>query len=475
MMNLLHRSRPLTALLLAGVSAAACASVPDLGPAPQPKEAAAYAARESFAAPAAEWPADRWWDAYGDPQLGALIDEALADSPDLAQAEARVRRAEAIARQSGAALRPHVGAQATISEARQSYNMGIPQDFVPQDWNDYGQVGLNLSWQLDFFGKNRAALAAATSQAEAARAEAAAARLALSTSVAGAYADLAQLHAAHDAAVEAVRVRAASEELISQRVEGGLETRAALERAHAGRAAAEAGQAALEEAIGLTKNGIAVLLGQGPDRGLSIQRPAPGAIRAFGLPRNLELDLIGRRPDVQAARLSAEAAGKRIDVARADFYPNVNLAAVVGLQSLGLNSLGESNSTFGSVGPAISLPIFSGGRLEGSYRGARADYDAAVAIYDGTVARAFREVADSAVSARALDERLGKSREALAASQRAFDLTRSRYAQGLGTYLDVLSAEDALIANRRAVADLETRAFALDVALIRALGGGYRA
>ncbi|MGZ9098373.1 MAG: TolC family protein, partial [Brevundimonas sp.] len=161
--------------------------------------------------------------------------------------------------------------------------------------------------------------------------------------------------------------------------------------------------------------------------------------------------------------------------ARADFYPNVNLAAVVGLQSLGLGSLAESNSTFGSVGPAISLPIFSGGRLEGSYRGARAQYDAAVATYDETVAHAFKEVADSAVSARALDERLGKSREALAASQRAYDLTKQRYTQGLGTYLDVLSAEDALIANRRAVADLETRAFSLDVALIRALGGGYRA
>lgn len=475
MTNLLQRRRPLAALLLAGMSASACASVPDLGPPPQPRDASTYAASESFAAPAVEWPADRWWDAYGDPQLGGLIDEALAGSPDLAQAQARVRRAEAIAQQSGAALRPQIGASGTIGETRQSYNMGVPQDFVPQDWNDYGQAGLNLSWQLDFFGKNRAVLAAATSQAEAARAEAAAARLVLSTSVAGAYADLARLHAAHDAAVEAVRVRAASEDLIRQRVEQGLEMRAALERAHAGRAAAEAGRAAIEEAIGLARNGIAVLLGQGPDRGLSIERPAPEAIRAFGLPRNLELDLIGRRPDVQAARLSAEAAARRIDASRADFYPNVNLVGVVGLQSLGLDALAESNSTFGSVGPAISLPIFSGGRLEGAYRGARADYDAAVAAYDGTVARAFKEVADSAVSARALDERLGKSREALTASQRAWDLTRQRYAQGLGTYLDVLSAEDALIANRHAVAALDTRAFALDVALIRALGGGYRA
>jgi len=461
--------------MLAGVSASACASVPNLGSAPQIKDASTYAASQSFAAATTEWPSDRWWDAYGDAQLSALIDEALAGSPDLAQAQARVRMAQAAAQQVGSALRPSVGATGTVGEARQSYNMGVPKDFVPQDWNDTGQVGLNVSWQLDFFGRNRAALAAATSGAEAARAEAAAARIVLATAVAGTYADLAQLYAAHDATVEAVRVRAASEALIRQRVDQGLETQAALERAHAGRAAAEAALAALDEAIGLTRNGIAALLGQGPDRTLSLQRPAPGAIRAFGLPQNLQLDLIGRRPDVQAARLSAEAAAKRIDVAKADFYPNVNLMGVVGLQSLGLDSLAESNSTFGSVGPAVSLPIFSGGRLEGAYRGARANYDAAVATYDGTVARAFKEVADSAVSARALDERLGKSREALTASQRAYDLTKSRYVQGLGTYLDVLSAEDSLIASRRAVADLETRAFSLDVALIRALGGGYRA
>jgi outer membrane protein TolC len=136
--------------------------------------------------------------------------------------------------------------------------------------------------------------------------------------------------------------------------------------------------------------------------------------------------------------------------------------------------LTKSGSTLGSVGPAVSLPIFSAGRLQGSYRGARADYDEAVAAYDQTLTRALQEVADSAVSARALDARLGKSREALTAARTAYELSRQRYARGLGTYLDVLTAEDALIANRRTVADLESRAFTLDVALIRALGGGYR-
>lgn len=470
--------RPIRLFLLASAAASAmgCANLPDLGSAPQPKAAGSYAADQSFAAPQAiEWPQDRWWTAYGDPQLDTLVDEALAGSPDLAQAEARVRRAEAFAEQAGSALLPQIGAHGAVSAAKQSYNVGVPQEFVPQGWNGFGNVAATLDWQLDFFGRNRALLAAATSRAEAARAEAAAARLALSTAVASAYGDLAKLYADRDAAADAVRVRAQSEDLIKKKAARGLETEAALERARSGRAAAEAELEAVDEVIGLVRNGVAALLGQGPDRGLAIERPRPDAIRAFALPANLEADLVGRRPDIVAARLTAEAAAQRVKAAKADFYPNVNLTGAIGEQSLDIGKLAKSGSMFGAIGPAVSLPIFSAGRLEGAYRGAFADYEAAVATYDATVARAFKEVADSAVSAKALSARLAKSREALVASRRAYELMRMRYDRGLATYLDVLSAEDALIANRRTVADLETRAFILDVALIRALGGGYGA
>ena len=463
--------------LLAGAAAtlSACASIPHLGPAPQPKAAAAYAVEKTFTAPAAAWPSDRWWAAYGDPQLDQLIEEALAGAPDLAKARARLREAEAFRETAASTLGPHLAAVASVTEVKQSYNNGVPKAAVPHGWNDAGMAGLSLDWQLDLFGKNRALLAAATSEAEAARAEEAQARLTLSTGVASAYADLAQLYADRDAAEEALRVRGDSEALIQLRRDKGLETQAAMERAHSGRAAAEAQLAAVDEAIGLTRNALAALLGQGPDRGLAIARPAPGAIRAFGLPPSLQADLIGRRPDVVAARLTAEAAAKRIKAAKADFYPNVNLTGLIGVQSLGLNMLTKSGSGMGSIGPAISLPIFDSGRLQGNYRGARAQYDEAVASYDQTLTRALQDVADSAVSARALNARLGKSQEALAAAQAAYGLTRQRYDRGLGAYLDVLTAEDALISTRRAVADLETRAFTLDVALVRALGGGFHA
>jgi outer membrane protein TolC len=174
-----------------------------------------------------------------------------------------------------------------------------------------------------------------------------------------------------------------------------------------------------------------------------------------------------------AARLRSEAAAERVKVAKADFYPNVNLTAVIGVESLGIGNLARAGSDFGAVGPAISLPIFKGGTLEGAYRGARAEYDAAVASYDAAVTQALSDVGDVAASERALDSRLSKSREALASAQQAYQIVQNRYAGGLSTYLEVLSTEDLLIANRQTVADLETRAFTLDVALVRALGGGF--
>jgi NodT family efflux transporter outer membrane factor (OMF) lipoprotein len=476
--SVLNNGKMARLALIAGAAAtvlSGCASVPRMGAAPQPKAASSYAASQSLAAPQADWPTDHWWTAYGDAQLDQLISEALAGSPDLAVARARVRQADALSEQVRSSLGPQVEAMGAIGEMKMSYNNGLPPGVVQHGWHAGSIDGLALNWQLDFFGKNRAQLAAATSSAQAARADEAAARVALSTAVAGVYADLAQLYQDRDAAEEALHVRTESQNLIARRYEQGLENKAALERVHAGRASTEAELAAIDEAIGLTKNRLAALLGQGPDRGRAIGRPTPGAIRAFGLPNNLQAELVGRRPDVVAARLTAEAAAHRIKAANADFYPNVNLAAFYGVESFGLNYLTKSGSTLGQVGPAVTLPIFSSGRLQGAYRGARADYDAAVAVYDQTLAHALNEVADSAVSARALDARLSKSREALAAAKSAYDLASQRYGRGLGTYLEVLSAEDALIGQRRAVADLETRAFTLDVALVRALGGGWRA
>jgi NodT family efflux transporter outer membrane factor (OMF) lipoprotein len=209
-------------------------------------------------------------------------------------------------------------------------------------------------------------------------------------------------------------------------------------------------------------------------RGQAVSLPTAPQLKAFGLPQDLGIEIVGRRPDIAAARLRTEALASRIQAAKADFYPNVRLSAVIGLQALGIGDLFDGGSTYGSAGPAISLPIFSGGRIQGAYRGARAEFDASVAAYDLALIQAVREVADVAARQRALTVRLGRSRDALAASHRAYELIQARYRGGLSPYFEVLSAEDALNANRRAVADLEASAFTLDIALVRALGGGFR-
>jgi len=474
------RPRPFrpAASLLAGIAAlslAGCAALPDREPAPPLRDARGYAADRSFAGDAASWPADSWWSRYGDVQLEELIGEALAGSPTMATAQARLRRAQAAAQQADAAGAPQLALDASVSSQKQSYNYLTPRAVTPQGMNDYGRVTLDFSWEFDFWGKNRASLAAATSEAEAARADVAQARLVLAAAVASAYAELAREYAAMDTATAALEVRGKTAALFQRRYANGLETLASVRQVDAHRASAETDLLSINEQIALQRNRIAGLVGAGPDRGLAIARPSVRLSQSFGLPADLSADLVGRRPDIVAARLRAQAAGHRIDQARAAFYPNVNLVAFAGVQSLGLDALARGGSSVASVGPALSLPIFDGGRLRGQLRGANADRAQAVASYDGTVIQALQDVADAAASQRALGRELASAGEAVDAAREAWRLQNNRYQGGLSNYLDVLSAEDTMLGNLRVQSDLQSRSFALDVALVRALGGGYTA
>ncbi len=427
----------------------------------------------SLAADERAWPGDGWWRAYGDPQLDRLIDKALAGAPDLAAAKARLDKANADLGRTRASYFPTLTANASAGAQKLSYNNGIPPEFVPKGYNSIGDATLNFNYEFDFWGKNRAAVAAATSDAQAAAADAAQARLVLSTAVAAAYADLARLWAEHDVAVRAAQSRGESLTLVSQRVASGLDTRGDLEQATAGPAQARSDVAQIEEDIALTEDEIAALLGQGPDRGRAIARPSTVALKPFGLPENLPADLLGRRPDLTAARWRVAAQAKRIGEAKAEFYPDINLAAYIGRQSLGLGQFFASGSGIGMIAPALSLPIFDGGKLRSNLRGARADYDQAVATYDKTLIQALQEVADAAASERALAVRLKESGAALAADEEAYRIARLRYDGGLANYQYVLLSEDTVLASRRTVADLQARAFTLDVQLVRALGGGF--
>ena len=470
-----NRRHVIDALLLVSlIAVGGCAQIPSLGESPALMPIEQLKSAESFSAPTAVWPGDRWWQAYGDPQLDALIEEALRDSPNLAVAQARLRLAGAMTQEAGSSRMPEVTGSASFNEAKQSYNYLIPRAALPQGWNDYGQATLNLSWELDFWGKNRSALAAATSEQQAAEAEVAETRLILSTSVASAYAELLHLFTLRDSDAAAMALRNKTVELFRQRHEFGLENLASVRQVEAREAAAEAQLLAIDERIALQRNGVAALLGAGPDRGLAITRPTAQFAGSTGLPPNLALELLGRRPDIVAARLRTEAAAKRIDQQKAGFYPSVNLLAFAGVQSLGIDNLTKSGSDIGSVGPAISLPIFNTERLQGQFRGAHAEYDAAVSTYNATLSNALHEVADAATSRKSLDGELAASRAAVTAAAEAHSIVSERYKGELATYLDVLSAEDQLISAQRGLAEIETRAMVLDVAMVRALGGGYQ-
>ena len=193
----------------------------------------------------------------------------------------------------------------------------------------------------------------------------------------------------------------------------------------------------------------------------------------MALPASLPAELLGRRPDLVAQRARVEAAQKDIAVAKAEFYPNVNLIAFIGLQSLGsAGFLSAASRTLG-VGPAVSLPIFDAGRLRGNLAGKNADYDIAVESYNQTLADALRDVVDNLASFRSVAEQRREQAQALSTAQEAYDLALLRYREGIGNYLQVLSAEQPLLAQQSLDADLKSREISLSIDLVRALGGGF--
>jgi NodT family efflux transporter outer membrane factor (OMF) lipoprotein len=472
-MTRLHKSLGRYLGFLLSLLIAGCAPFPKVG-LPEPEVGVqTLASKVAFSAPSGSWPSDRWWTKYDDSQLDQLMVEALRDSPSLRVAQARLRRAQAIGQVAEAPLLPQVGLEAAAGVQRLSYNYLTAPQSVVRGWNDVGQVALDMRWEIDFWGKYRAGLAAATSEIEARRAELAQAELVLTTSLASGYAELARLYALKDTAERAVKVRARTQSLFAERQLHGLETKASVLEAQAKEAQAQTEDLFLAEQIALQKNRLASLLGAGPDRGLQIRRPGAVLQQSLSLPTELAADLIGRRPDVVAARLQAQAQSSLVKRSEADFYPNVNLAAFIGLQSLGLNVLGQSGSTYGRVGPAISLPIFTGGRLQGELLGARAEFDEAVAVYNSTLIHALQNVADVVTSYRALKGQLTQAERGLTAALQANQLASGRYRGGLSSYLEVLVSEDIMLTSLRVVTELRARNFMLDVALARALGGGY--
>jgi NodT family efflux transporter outer membrane factor (OMF) lipoprotein len=468
-----------TALAAVAVSAvtliAGCASTNGLAPTASPRDANALAAQRSLRdahAGDAAWPARDWWKALDDAQLDALIDEAVRDSPTLKVAAARTRKAIAAADAAAAPLSPRIDGSASSTRERFPNN-GLTPPPLGGSTRTVNELQATLSWEIDFWGKNRAAYEAALGAARAAEVDAYAARLALSTNIAQAYVQLQRAYLLHDVAVATLAERQRIYELTSDRNAAGLDSRLELKQAESAVPATHEALVALDERMALARNQIAALLGAGPDRGLAIERPAATALASVALPSTLPAELIGRRPDVVAQRWRIEAAGRDIASAKAQFYPNVNLVAFVGLQTLGASNLLAAASGMAGVGPAITLPIFDAGRLRANLAAKDADYDVAVEQYNQTLADAMRDVVDQLASFRSVAEQRVQQRQALATTREAYELALLRYREGLGNYVQVLSAEQPLLDQQSLDAELHARELELSINLVRALGRGY--
>ncbi len=472
-------ARVVLAILAFAASAfiAGCASMKGLAPEASVRDANALSSQRALdgvSVSKAAWPATDWWKAFEDPQLDALIGEALSGSPTLKVAEARTRKALAAADTAKAPLYPQI--DGSFSSIRERFSgQGTTPPPAAGTWNTVNQLQVTLGWELDFFGKNRSAYESALGQARAAEVDEHAARLALSTTIAQAYVQLQRAYLQLDVAQKTLAEREQIYALTRDRNDAGIDSRLELKQAESALPVTREVIVQLQETIALTRNQLAALLGAGPDRGLAIARPAATALTPVALPSTLPADLLGRRPDLIAQRWRVEAARKEIDSAKAEFYPNVNLLAFIGLQSLGgAGFLSAASRTLGA-GPAITLPIFEGGRLRGNLAGKDADYDIAAEQYNQTLADAMRDVVDQLASFRSVDEQRVQQKQALATTQEAYNLALLRYREGIGNYLQVLSAEQPWLVQQSLDADLQARELSLSISLTRALGGGYEA
>lgn len=423
---------------------------------------------------AAAAPVDQaWWRVFQQPALDALVDRALRDNPSLAVADARLRRAEAIAQRVDAEDWPQVAARFDDSRQRFPEHALFPPNIGGTRQN-LATAQLALNWELDFFGRNRAALDAALGTARAAQADAAMARLLLSAQVVRTYVQLARLLSLREVAERSLSQRAEVLALVRRRADAGLDTAVELQQAEGAVPESRQSMEALDEQIAARRHALAALTVQ-PGDALAALQPRIAQLQPQPLPASVPADLLGRRADIDAARQRAEAATHELDGARADFYPSVNLVAFAGYNALGLDRLFDNGSRTMGIGPAIRLPIFDAGRLRANQRARAADLDGAIAAYNGAVLEAVRDAADQISALQSIDRQQRDQARAQAFAERAYRFAVQRYESGLGSYLVVLAAETGVLAQRRGAAELQARALDGQAELMRALGGGYAA
>jgi NodT family efflux transporter outer membrane factor (OMF) lipoprotein len=460
-------------VLLLSLTLAACADFSGIAPQSQQLDPHSLDPGAVLQARAdAAWPGESWWQAYGDPQLNNLVAQALAGNPSLRSARARVGQATGLAAVAHAGTLPRVDGAADLTRTYQTH-AAFPID--TQEAYTYWEntALLKISYDLDLWGKDRATSEGALDSLHAAEVEERAAQLSLASAVTQGYVQLAAQYLLRDVAEANLKRQQKVLDIARRRYKAGLGTQLEISQATTVLPESEAQIERIDESIALLRNQLAALMGKGPGDGERITRPTLQLEHGIELPASLPAGLLGHRPDIVAQRWRVEAAARQITVAKASFYPDVNLVAAGGVASFGFTRMFTGDKATGEFGPAISLPIFEGGRLRGNLRAQSAAYDVAVETYNSAVIGAFHEMADQVTSLRSLERQLERTDAALASAQTAENQAEQGFRAGLTDYLSVLNTQAELLVQQRNRAQLVARQLEAHAALMKALGGGY--
>jgi multidrug efflux system outer membrane protein len=421
----------------------------------------------------ATWPAPEWWKRYDDLALDQLIELGGANSPTLATAHARYDSARQSVRLAAAESGAHLEANADANRQRLSDNGLFPPQLLGFTWYDQFDLGLQASYTFDWWGKQKSSVEAALDQAHAAQADRSAAALMLASSIADAYfgwqSDQNRLLLAKEKAL-AVESQA---KITSARIAADLDSADELNGSDLALAAAREQIAMLEGSAKLRIVTLAALVGRpAGDLPALFARPLPAV--SSGLPDDVKIDLIARRADITASRWRVESAESSLASARADFFPDITVNALLGVSSLDVGRLLEYGSRVPQVSAAIHLPIFDAGRLKARYGGAQAAIDSAVSSYQDAVISAARDVATQATTRAQIESQRAQRAQQVAAALRMKNTAAARVRQGLVDSRSELTAAEAWIDQRDALLQLDSAALSADIALQRALGGGYQ-
>ncbi|MYM40113.1 efflux transporter outer membrane subunit [Duganella qianjiadongensis] len=421
------------------------------------------------------WPDAHWWQALHDAQLDRLVDSALAQQPTLNIALARVRQAEAVAGLSRASTQPRVDAAASASRDRYSANSTVPPPLAGNyAWKASATV--NAGYDLDLWGRNRQLLAAALDEVQIASAEAQLARLTLASAIVHNYVQLALQYALHDSAELSLAQRQRLLDISRKRYQAGLASELDVRSMETTLASGRRDIEQLEESMALLRIQLAALSGKGPGDGDTIARPVLSLAAGQGsaVPASLPAELLGHRPDIVAQRWRIEAAGARIGAAQAAFYPNINLSAYAGVQSLGFSHLLDGHSAMAGVMPAISLPLFDAGRLRNQLQEQGALYDVAVEQYNASIVQALSEVANALVRINSVHEQQALAQQAVEVAKRQQQLAEQSYRAGLSDAQTAISAQLTVLNEEQQQAVVASKQLENYTLLMTALGGGIK-